>query len=103
MNVFQMLSWVNNNPEREKVEDVRNLVKELFQLDREAVAKFPGNEVGYIEYRKSHTRIQEIIEKLKVYEVVTYDLFDSPHIDTESDLYIEAFGEYSKISDIEQE
>lgn len=100
MNVFEMLSWVNNNPNRAKIEEVRDLVKELFMLDKEAVAKFPCDESGYMEYRKSHTRMQQIIDKLKEYEVVAFDLFGNPHIDTESELYIEAFGEYSRISDL---
>ena len=100
MNAFEMLSWVNNNPNRTIIEEVRELVKELFLLDKEAMAKFACDESGYMEYRKSHTRMQEIIEKLKEYEVVTFDLFGNPHVDTESELYVAAFGEYTKLSDI---
>lgn len=100
MTVFEMISRMNFNPNQEKIDEVINLVTELFLLDKEAVAKFPCDENGYLEYRKAHSRMQEIIAKLDEHGIIAYDLFGNPYIDTESETYLTLFGECTKLSDI---
>lgn len=86
---------------KDKVAEVKSLVIELLKLDREINQKFSKSESDYIENYRNNPRVQEIRKQLIEYGLMIEDFFDETYIDTDSDLYIQAFGEGTEICDIE--
>lgn len=85
----------------DKVAEVKKLVIELLQLDLEINQRFLGSEADYIENYRNNPRVQEIRKQLIEYGLMIEDFFDETYIDTDNDLFIQAFGKDVEVCDIE--